>query len=328
MLSRYWGALLAAIGLTITAFGSGGYLVAVSSPTIQPSPEHHSKEGDAGREPSAGNPTVLRSLSQAPQVVEKSILTNPCEPTEDDRNSDLCAQWKAADAARDSAWWAMVGTVVAALATIAIFYQIKLTREAVQDTGKATRAMERQNDLAERLQRPWVTAEIHPIYIGNFGERLAVEVKGEFTNVGQSAAVSTVTCVDIIYVNEDFAVQLGNWIKDIEKNIGEVGRKILPGETIVRQLNRVDVQNSVQSTYDDERECEIIFIVAVAAIFYKRSEGDDVWLKTIRPFMIQKRAKTKGRDDMGFIMSGFNFSDDNLTADLLTAESIVGEITT
>lgn len=39
------------------------------------------------------------------QAHKPDQLTAPCEPGSDNRNSDLCAQWKAADAANQSAYW-------------------------------------------------------------------------------------------------------------------------------------------------------------------------------------------------------------------------------
>lgn len=38
--------------------------------------------------------------------------TEPCQAGHDNRNSDLCAQWKAADAAEQSAFWTRVGTLI------------------------------------------------------------------------------------------------------------------------------------------------------------------------------------------------------------------------
>lgn len=76
--------------------------------------------------------------------------------------SDLAAQWKAAD-------WVMWAGILAGaqlIATVLGLYFVKrtldATLEAVEDTGKATVAMERQNVIASEAQRAWVTISIHP----------------------------------------------------------------------------------------------------------------------------------------------------------------------
>jgi hypothetical protein len=101
-------------------------------------------------------PTIAASSTDPVQIIQRPIMERPCDEGRDNRQSDLCAQWKAADAASKAAWWAMIATFVTALGTFGLFWQIKLTREAVQDTGKATEAMEAANNLAVMAQRAWV----------------------------------------------------------------------------------------------------------------------------------------------------------------------------
>ena len=63
------------------------------------------------------------------------------------------------DAARWGFWAMMIAagsTLVTAFGTILLYKQIVLTRKAVLDTGKATEAMLRQNEIAEQAQRPWI----------------------------------------------------------------------------------------------------------------------------------------------------------------------------
>jgi len=79
------------------------------------------------------------ALSQQPQ--ESPLYKQPCRNTPEDRQSDLCAQWKAVD-------WTKMGTIVAIFGTIALLFQIRLGWEAVKDTGKATKAMHEANEIA------------------------------------------------------------------------------------------------------------------------------------------------------------------------------------
>jgi len=54
----------------------------------------------------------------------------------------------------------MIGTLVAALGTLGLYWQIYLTRKAVEDTGQATKAMARQNELTEEAMRPWLEIDV------------------------------------------------------------------------------------------------------------------------------------------------------------------------
>jgi hypothetical protein len=71
------------------------------------------------------------------------------------------------DAQRDMALWALavfvIGSVTAALTLWALWYvrgTLIATREALRDTGEATKAMLRQNELTELAQRAWLAVEV------------------------------------------------------------------------------------------------------------------------------------------------------------------------
>ena len=88
------------------------------------------------------------------QEIEPANYKRPCQGTAEDRQSDLCAQWNSAD-------WTKIGSIAAIFGIGALLYQIYLTIQAVEDTGKATRAMERQNEIAwetkDKQLRPYVS---------------------------------------------------------------------------------------------------------------------------------------------------------------------------
>lgn len=50
----------------------------------------------------------------------RSRENQQCDQGEEKRYSDLCAQWKAADAAADSAWWAAISGYATAISTFAV----------------------------------------------------------------------------------------------------------------------------------------------------------------------------------------------------------------
>jgi hypothetical protein len=69
---------------------------------------------------------IAATYDEQAERTERSPDSNPCEPGDDQRNSDLCAQWKAADAAADSAWWAAVGAFASAISTLLVLIALYL----------------------------------------------------------------------------------------------------------------------------------------------------------------------------------------------------------
>lgn len=125
---RHLGALFAAIALAIISLGAGTYYGLM-----------------AGNAAFTANPP--NRIAAGP--VAQAELSAPCEPGRDNRSSDLCAQWKAADGAYASAWWAMASTIVATLGTLGLLSQIYLTRKALKETAEATAEMRKANRISQ-----------------------------------------------------------------------------------------------------------------------------------------------------------------------------------
>lgn len=139
------------------------------------------------------------------EVNKPSDLDQPCEQGEDQRASDLCAQWKAADAASSaaSATWLFgaLGTLIGGLtlgaAAAAAYFARKAAvetekganaaLEAVKETREANKIAERN---AQRGMRPYlwpeaawfdideneaITAHVH---IKNYGQTPAINSRG------------------------------------------------------------------------------------------------------------------------------------------------------
>jgi hypothetical protein len=94
-------------------------------------------------------PGVARER-EAVQPAQSSEATERCERGEENRQSDLCAQWKAADAAYDAARWAMWSLVLAIIGTAALFATLYWTRKAVHVAMKATTDASTALAIAER----------------------------------------------------------------------------------------------------------------------------------------------------------------------------------
>lgn len=99
----------------------------------------------------------------------------PCSPGDDRRYSDLCAQWKAADAAADSAWWAWASALgVGAALSLTIW-----TNSIMRDTAR------------RQLRAYLVTAGIGIEWrtLASTGER-HLSLRAQLINSGQTPAHS------------------------------------------------------------------------------------------------------------------------------------------
>lgn len=99
----------------------------------------------------------LQSISRSLEKTNKTSEYNPsCTPGQDNRRSDLCAQWKAADSAYEAATWTrraywlvLLGTVIGAATLGAAVAAAKYARDAAAHTEAGSREAKRAADAAE-----------------------------------------------------------------------------------------------------------------------------------------------------------------------------------
>lgn len=106
-----------------------GCLILAAAQAPQPKGKTEQAAGSSKIERAAA--PVATSAAEPVKPVKSPQYERPCNQGEDNRESDLCAQWKAADAAADSAWWAMASFVLGIFGTAALLWSIKLTRDAL-----------------------------------------------------------------------------------------------------------------------------------------------------------------------------------------------------
>lgn len=115
-----------------------GWLILVAA--NHPDPEGHGKQAQAQQSIADSLGNISATYHQETQRAHSSEKeTEPCQPGDDRRYSDLCAQWKAADAAADSAWWAWAAGLASIISTTAVLVAIGLTYQAnaiARDTAK------------------------------------------------------------------------------------------------------------------------------------------------------------------------------------------------
>lgn len=104
----------------------------------------HAKGG--GEQPQTRQPveTSLEHIAgRYDELAERAKSTDqqeaPCGSNQYGSNADLCAQWKAADAASDSAWWAWLGGLISVGSLVGVFAALGLafnSNSIAQDTAK------------------------------------------------------------------------------------------------------------------------------------------------------------------------------------------------
>lgn len=143
------------------------------------------------------------SVASLKQCIEEAVTASHDAQRSE---KDLSAQRQMAD----WAFWVLVvscvGTAITAIGTGFLAIQIKLTREAVEDTGKATLAMERQNEIAEDTARRQLRAYIR-VKIGdaNIQPDQSLTVDFEYENYGSTPAFQ-VECSTFV------ALHPPNWV--------------------------------------------------------------------------------------------------------------------
>lgn len=109
----------------------------------------------------------------------------PCGEGKYGSSADLCAQWKAADAASDSAWWAWAAGIAGIVSTLGVVAALVI--------GQHSNSIAR--DTAKQQLRAYVGIDQYNVT----PYELALPLTGRFLvgmkNFGQSPAIALATCV-------------------------------------------------------------------------------------------------------------------------------------
>ena len=159
-----------------------GLILAAQHPNVGAQPKQSSPQE---RSASALENIAARYDEQA-EGVQRSPEGKPCNSGDDKRNSDLCAQWKAADAAADAARWASWGTWFTGVSTVLVVIALGLT---LQSNLIAREGIEGQ-------LRPWLNVSAAPTIGFKFVQDEGMTYFEYVTNVviqnlGASPAIDT-----------------------------------------------------------------------------------------------------------------------------------------
>lgn len=195
MSKRNWGVLAAFAGLAalVCVAGFGAYFGALYGPDHK----HYDAVGSNATSENTyeGVSESLPDLAGIPGPVERAIANPQPYSGQDHEKRDLAAQEGMAVWAFYMALFAGLTAIVTMVGTYFIAVQVKLTREAVVDTGEATEAMVRQNELTVAAQRPWLgvnsweTGQIIDSIVDDKPVKSGFVIYPRWTNNGQSPAI-------------------------------------------------------------------------------------------------------------------------------------------
>jgi hypothetical protein len=135
-----WRILIAALGITL------GYPVDQASSNQNRATENQPEDAEHG--PPSALPTIENSISTAASLVQAAQGDPKTYADEKRAERDVHAQ---ESMAKWAFWMLVVAAITAGLSAVGmvlIWRQVSLTRRAVEETGAATNAMNRQNGIA------------------------------------------------------------------------------------------------------------------------------------------------------------------------------------
>lgn len=144
---------------------------------------------------------TLQSIQTTLQMAnEPKALERECDPEKPDRASDLCAQWRAADAAADSADWTersfwlalaglIIGTATLIAAGAAAWFAKGATVEAKRGASAAENAVAETKRIGEAQARAYVDFRVHLVKCDfDATPSPTVELTFGYINTGQTPA--------------------------------------------------------------------------------------------------------------------------------------------
>lgn len=135
--------------LLICGVAAAALLVGAAPPPRQDSQAEQAK---ATRDLAQAVATFSATVTEQTKTNKASLLSASCEKGHDQRQSDLCAQWKAADAARDAAFWSMWSVFVGLLGVFGLVWNICQGRAALRKAREANSIAQRQFEAGFRPQ--------------------------------------------------------------------------------------------------------------------------------------------------------------------------------
>lgn len=164
----------------LIVFATVGWLVLGAAPQAAEPNKNQAHSSSTARRAKTTEPLIVKTISGDPR-------DTGCDQSHEDRRSDLCAQWKAADAPESSAKAAWVlgilGSTIGACTLIAAIMAARYASDAARETKRGA-------DAAEGASRPWldVKLRIEGVSVDYFQQGYVANTEVIIKNTGISPA--------------------------------------------------------------------------------------------------------------------------------------------
>lgn len=161
----------------------------------------------------------LRQAAQTastPQAPDPEPLNATCDKGEQDRKSDLCAQWYAADAAKMSAVWTRwtgvftgFGLFVGAITMGAAIFAAIFAKKAADHTREAVEAADLSN-------RAWIVHELKITSLRFSGDQVTIEGSATLENIGTTPANYAFKSFGQLYLGGGYKKRVEGFVAEME----------------------------------------------------------------------------------------------------------------
>jgi hypothetical protein len=227
-----WGIVIAACGVALfIALGTGAYFGSLYAPNHK---QYEAVTGkQTGQKDYQGPSESLPDISGLPAPVERAIANPHPNTGQDHDKRDLAAQ----EASALWAFWMVVvsflSVFITAVGTYFLYNQIILTREAVEDTGEATKAMLEANKISNKQLDAAYRPSAHITCSGPMvreGDEPLIKGNGKNGLLSVEARVVVENLGDRAFVLEAFQVALAIGTNDRPSGLVWVKEIVKPGE--------------------------------------------------------------------------------------------------
>jgi len=246
-----------------------GWLILAASP-----PQNQPTQNNADARDRESN--ALDRIATAIERSKSDIPDRGCPNGEEIRQSDLCAQWKAADAAQESADWGRRTFYLAIGGTIIGFATLIAAVKAGQFAKEAAIHTDVSNDLTRDAQRAWVTLSVQPQLVERYGvDGLFFKIDFIAKNIGQTVATHFDLNCDIFFKGQTEDIdslvermenQVEAWKTDYD---AAQGSSLLPGDGETESLWGSREPPDIRWWTGTVRDTDLAQPILLAAVFYR-----------------------------------------------------------
>lgn len=198
---------------------------------------------------------------------------------------DLIAQESMADASIFMAWAAIGTLAITAIGTFFLAWQVKLTRKAVEDTGEATKAMVRQNELTEVAQRPWLAIHCVPqkltVGCGTNGTSVGVKIDINTKNLGKMPAINFQLRFKFLWSESGAFDEIEKVLDDFDPGSAESRKTVFPQD--IETFRYWSHATLSERAFGQQRRVYGIFVVSA---FYKTNADSKDWCRTDQAYAL------------------------------------------